>query len=81
MPSKRAKKTVTTIPIYLTSAQVARMLDIDSSVIRERFRKGQYPGADKPGGGRTSVIIIPTSLFPEEQVLTFLKKERDQSPD
>lgn len=80
MPSKRTK-TVIAMPPYLTSAQVARMLDLDSSTIRRRVLADKYPGAYKPGGGKTSIILIPTSHFTNDQVLTFLKKERDQSPD
>jgi len=80
MPAKK-EKTVIAMPPFLTSSQVARMLDLDRSTIRKRVKADKYPGAFKPADSIKSVVLIPSSLFPEKQVLDFLKKERDQSPD
>jgi len=66
------------IPPFLSGPQVAAMLEVDRSTISDWFRAGKFPGAYKPGGLRTT-ILIPSTLFDPEQVKTFLKKERDQS--
>lgn len=78
MPSKKQKTEM--IPPLLTGRQVAKMLDVNPVTIQRRFAAGKYPGSYKPGG-KTSTILIPSSLFPEEQVKAFLKVERVQSGD
>jgi len=78
MSPKKAKPVM--VPPYLTCPQVTRMLDLDQSTIQKRVKAGKYPGAYKTGG-KTSVILIPASLFPPEQVETYLKKEQAQLSD